>query len=103
MELRTIIGSRIVGASIEAADQEIKKQREKCDTSKEKIWDFGCYYSQPWQLSQAQSTRAEYAKRKKALEEADELVKKGKLDKAREVLQEHPVYQSKVPIGPSVP
>jgi hypothetical protein len=90
------------GASIEAAEKEIKKLQERCDTFAENNNPFGgCYFTIPWMLSSLQSKRADYVKRKKALERADELVKKGKLEDAREVLNDYPVYRAKVPISPT--
>ncbi len=90
-------------ASIEAADEEIKKQQAQCDTMEENTFQWGCYFRVPGKLSNLSIRRAAYVKRKQAFEKANELIKQGKLEEARNVLNDYPVYQAKVPVGPSVP
>lgn len=86
-------------ASIEEADKEIKRQSEKCNTWAKNTFRPGCYFKIGFKY--AKIRKEEYVKRKKALDEANELIRKGKLDQARNALKDYPVYQAKVPIGPS--
>ena len=80
-------------ASIEEAEKDLKALGG-CDSFCEQLVTAGCYF--------LPARKFQYEQRKKALDKANELIKQGRLDEAREALKKYPVYQRKIPIGPSV-